>query len=154
MEFTRLEISNASILCARAIASYSTKIARSSSPDDKNKYEGYISSYKTLNQLCKLALDGTVSSALTSTAEDAAAFLAGYFGRRCRVLKQDYHFDGDPDMSYIIIGGCFAALNHDGVAPAEAADADIGIQLSIAREDQDDIKSYWTVNLSDVELID
>ena len=154
MDLTREEISNASITCARAIAGYSTKIARTSSEVEKQKYERFISSYKILNQLCMLALDGTVASALTSTAEEAAAVIAGYFGRRCRVPKKDYHFYGDPDKTYYIIGGNFVALNHDGVKPAEAADADIGIQLSIAREDQENINSYWTVNLSDVELLD
>lgn len=150
-EITKEKLTDALMLCTKGIASSSAKLGTA---PDKQKYQQYYEGYKLLAELCKMALDGSVSSALTSSADDAAAVIAGYFGRRCRILKQDYHFDGDLDKTYYIIGGCFVALNHDGVKPAEAADADIGIQLSIAREDQQNINSFWTVNLSDVELVE
>lgn len=154
VEITKEKLTDALMLCTKGIASSSAKLGTAKAAADKQKYQQYYEGYKLLAELCKMALTGTVQTALTPSAAEAAAMLAGLFGRRCRVTRNDYHFDGERDKDYYIIGGSFIALNGGGTAPKDVLSADVGYQVSIAREDQQNINSMWTVNLSDVELVE
>lgn len=151
-EITKEKLTEALMLCTREIATCSAKTVTARAEADKQMYQQYYEGYKLLAELCKMALKGTVQTALTPSVRDAAARLAGLFGRRCRVVRNDYHFDGDTDKDYYIIWGHFGALNGEGTAPKDVLSADIGLQVSIARADQENINSYWTVNLSDIEI--
>ena len=158
-DFAKSDIVNASLMCARAIVSYTSKIENASSGVDKLKFQGYINGYKLLSELCRDALapapessEPDLTSLLIGLSEDASA-LAGYYNQRCRVLKKDYHFT-DPGQVYRIVGVQLLATNADNLSAEAILAAERQMMLHIVREDAQDLKVSWILPLADVEIID